>query len=110
MDKYIWVGIVLVLCLLLVIYTQLGSDHSSSGKTLKQKLQKEFPTHQIIEKSDTLIICAINAHNEPEELVVIRVDSTQKKNIRTFGRRATLTYPKQPSIKEIKKDAVPYLT
>lgn len=109
MDKYVLVGIVFVLCIVLVVYTQISSG-SSSAKTLKQKLQTEFPKFKIIEKSDTLMICEINHRNEPEELVIIRVDSNQKKNIRTFGRRATITYPKQPSIKEIKKDVVPYLT
>lgn len=109
MDKFVLVGIVFVLCIVLVIYTQLSSGSSSSAKTLKQKLQNEFPKYKIIEKSDTLMICEISHRNEPEELVIIRIDSNQKKNIRTFGRRATITYPKQPSIKEIKKDVVPYL-
>ncbi|WP_353682205.1 hypothetical protein [Acinetobacter sp. ANC 4862] len=51
----------------------------------------------------------MNHRNEPDELVFIRIDPNQKKNIRNFGRRVTFTYPKQPSIGEMRKDFAPYL-
>jgi len=43
-------------------------------------------------------------------LVLIRVDSEQKKNLRTSGKMLIATYTKQPSIREIRKDTLPYLT
>lgn len=55
------------------------------------------------------MICEMNHRNEPDELVFIRIDPNQKKNIRNFGRRVTFTYPKQPSIGEMRKDFAPYL-
>lgn len=109
MDKYLIVTIVLVLCLILVFYTQKSQD-AQTGGSLKDMLKKAFPQYQVIEKNDTIIICEINPRNALEELIVIRVDPNQKKNFRSFGRRITITYPKQPSIKEIKKDTLQYLS
>lgn len=108
MNKYLIVAIVLLICLILVFYTQKSQD-AKTGSSLKDMLKKAFPQYQVLEKNDTIIICEINPRNEPEELIVIRVDPNQKKNFRSFGRRVTITYSKKPSIKEIKKDVVPYL-
>ncbi len=47
--------------------------------------------------------------HQPDELVLIRIDPDQKKNMRSFGRRVTFTYPKQPSLREMRKDFAPYL-
>lgn len=99
MDKYVLVGIVFVLCIVLVVYTQISSG-SSSAKTLKQKLQTEFPKFKIIEKSDTLMICEINHRNEPEELVIIRVDSNQKKIFVLLGDEQRLPIPSNPQSKK----------
>ncbi len=95
--------------ILVVWYTQASSGESKNSKNLKQILQNEFPQYKVIEKNGTIMICEINHRNEPDELVFIRVDSNQEKNIRMFGRRATITYKKQPSLREIKKDVAPYL-
>ena len=109
MEKYLIVGMVAILCIALVIYTQLGSNDSKGKQTFKQQVQKAFSQYQVIEKFDSIMICEVNHRNELEELVVIRIDPEQKKNVRQFGRRITITYPKQPSIKELQKDAHPYL-
>lgn len=109
MEKYIVVGAVVVVLILIVVYTQMTSYASQGGKSLLESIKKEFPKYMITEKSDNIVINQLNPRNELEELIVIRTDPEQKKNIRQFGQRITLTYPKQPSIKEIKKDVAPYL-
>jgi hypothetical protein len=109
MEKYLVVAAVVLALILLIAYTQMDSSSSPRGKTFLEQLKEAFPQYKIIEKFGSYMICEISHRNEPEELVIIRFDENQKKNIRTFGRRATLTYPKQPSIREIKKDAAPYL-
>ena len=108
MEKYLVVAIVVVVCILLVIYTQ-RADTSSTEKSLKEIVQKEFPQYKVIEKNQTIMICEINHRNEPDELIFIRIDPNQKKNVRNFGRRVTFTYSKQPSVREMRKDFAPYL-
>lgn len=109
MEKYLIVGLVLFILILVVWYTQVSSGESKDPKTLKQSLQKAFPNHTVMEKNGTIMICEINHRNEPDERVIIRTDSNQEKNIRMFGQRATITYKKYPSIREIKKNIAPYL-
>ena len=108
MDKYLVVAIVIAICIVMVIYTQRGGSSSSrSGNTsFKDIVQKEFMKYKVIERNQTIMICEMNHRNE---LVLIRIDPNQKKNIRNFGRRVTFTYPKQPSIGEMRKDFAPYL-
>ncbi|MBK5646526.1 MAG: hypothetical protein I4N51_05015, partial [Acinetobacter sp.] len=48
--------------------------------------------------------------NEPEELVFIRIDPAQKKNLRISGRMLIATYPKAPSVREMRKDFKDYVT
>ncbi|NHB57272.1 hypothetical protein G9F32_04390 [Acinetobacter sp. 194] len=109
MEKYLVVIAVVAALIVLIAYTQINADSNSKQGTFLGKLKSSFPQYTIIEKFGSYMICEINHRNEPEELVIIRFDENQKKNIRTFGRRVTLTYPKQPSMGEIKKDAAPYL-
>ncbi|MEG0481490.1 MAG: hypothetical protein RR569_00130 [Acinetobacter sp.] len=110
-DKYLIVGIVFVACILLIIYTQLG-DAKKEDKTLsfKEKLQKEFPNYTIMERNQNMIICREGSNPRiPEELVLIRIDPEQKKNLRNSGKMLIATYSKQPSIREIRKDTANYL-
>ncbi|NNH87575.1 hypothetical protein HLH13_07600 [Acinetobacter sp. ANC 4279] len=110
MEKYLVVVIVIAICIVMVIYTQRGSSSSRSGNTsFKDIVQKEFMKYKVIERNQTIMICEMNHRNEPDELVLIRIDPNQKKNIRNFGRRVTFTYPKQPSIGEMRKDFASYL-
>lgn len=108
MEKYLVVAIVVVICILLVIYTQ-STDSGSANKSFKEIVQKEFPQYKVIEKNQTIMICEINHRNQPDELIFIRIDPNQKKNVRSFGRRVTFTYSKQPSVREMRKDFAPYL-
>lgn len=55
------------------------------------------------------MICEVSEGHQPDELLLIRIDPNQKKNMRSFGRRMTFTYPKQPSLWEMRKDFAPYL-
>lgn len=110
MDKYLVVAIVIAICIVMVIYTQRGESSSRSGNTsFKDIVQKEFMKYKVIKRNQTIMICEMNHRNEPDELVLIRIDPNQKKNMRSFGRRVTFTYPKQPSIGEMRKDFAPYL-
>ncbi|WP_425917904.1 hypothetical protein [Acinetobacter sp. TSRC1-2] len=110
MDKYLVVAIVIVICIVMVIYTQRGGSSSRSGNfSFKDIVQKEFMKYKVIERNQTIMICEINHRNEPDELVLIRIDPNQKKNMRSFGRRVIFTYSKQPSIGEMRKDFAPYL-
>lgn len=110
MEKYLVVAIVIAICIVMVIYTQRGESSSRLGNTsFKDIVQKEFVKYKVIERNQTIMICEINHRNEPDELVLIRIDPNQKKNRRSFGRRVTFTYPKQPSIGEMRKDFAPYL-
>ena len=109
MDKYWVVAIVVVFCILLVIYTQ-RANTSSSKMSFKDIVQKEFSQYQVIENSQSIMICEVSDNGrQPDELVLIRIDPNQKKNMRNFGRRMTFTYPKQPSLREMRKDFAPYL-
>ena len=109
MEKYLIVGLVALILIVVVWYTQVSSGESHDPNTLKQSLQKAFPDYTVMEKNGTIMICEINHRNEPDELVFIRVDPHQEKNVRMLGKRATITYKKAPSVREIKKDAAAYL-
>ena len=111
LEKYLIVGIVFAACIVLIIYTQMDS-HKKEDKTLsfKEKLQKEFPNYKILERNQSFIISREGSNPRiPEELVLIRVDPEQKKNLRNSGKMLIATYSKQPSIREVRKDALPYL-
>lgn len=110
-EKYLIVAIVFAACILLIIYTQLD-DRKKEDPSLsfKEKLQKEFPNYKIIERNQNIIICREIANQRiPEELVLIRIDSEQKKNLRNSGKMLIATYSKQPSLREIRKDTASYL-
>lgn len=110
-DKYLIVGIVVAVCLILIIYTQLGDQNEEDKKlTFKERLQKAYPEYKVIERNQNLIICRESENQRvPEELVLIRIDSNQQKNLRTSGKMLIVTYNKQPKIQDVKKDAAPYL-
>lgn len=110
-EKYLIVAIVFAACILLIIYTQLG-DRKKEDPSLsfKDKLQKEFPNYKVIERNQNIIICREIANQRiPEELVLIRIDPEQKKNLRNSGKMLIATYSKQPSLREIRKDTASYL-
>ena len=108
MDKYWVVAIVVVFCIFLVIYTQ-RAYASPSKMSFKEIVQKEFSQYHVIERNQTIMICEVSEGHQPDELILIRIDPNQKKNMRNFGRRMTFTYPKQPSLREMRKDFAPYL-
>ena len=108
MDKYWVVAIVVVFCIFLVIYTQ-RAHVSPSKMSFKEIVQKEFSQYQVVERSQSIMICEVSEGHQPDELILIRIDPNQKKNMRNFGRRMTFTYPKQPSLREMRKDFAPYL-
>ncbi|WP_296279394.1 hypothetical protein [uncultured Acinetobacter sp.] len=110
-EKYLIVAIVFAACILLIIYTQLdGRKKEDSSLSFKEKLQKEFPNYKIVERNQNIIICREIANQRiPEELVLIRIDSEQKKNLRNSGKMLIATYSKQPSLREIRKDTANYL-
>jgi len=95
--------------LFIIIYTQ-RADTGSASRSFKDIVQKEFNKYKVIEKNQTIMICEINHRNELDELVLIRIDPSQKKNFRNFGRRITFTYSKQPSVREMRQDFAPYLS
>ncbi|RZG48611.1 hypothetical protein [Acinetobacter wuhouensis] len=111
LEKYLVVGIVFAACVLMIIYTQIGSDKKEDKNlSFKEKLQKEFSNFKVVERNQNLIICREIANQRiPEELVLIRIDPEQKKNLRTSGKMLIATYSKQPSIREVKKDSAAYL-
>lgn len=108
MDKYAIVLLVVLLCIALIMYTQMDGD-SSKKQSFKQIIQNTFPQFSVIERNGTMMICEIDHRNELDELVFIRIDSNQQKNIRFSGRILIATYPKQPSVREMKKDFVQHL-
>ncbi|MCH4242875.1 hypothetical protein [Acinetobacter gerneri] len=109
MDKYVIIGIVLVLCVLMVIYTQTGGN-STPKLSLKQQIEKAFPQYKVIDKFNGVAICKENSRQFLEELVIIRVDAEQSKNIRDTGITKILTYSKQPSLAQIRKDIAGHLS
>ncbi|MBJ9952138.1 MULTISPECIES: hypothetical protein [unclassified Acinetobacter] len=111
LEKYLIVGIVFAACIVLIIYTQLDSSKKQDKHlSFKEKLQKEFPNYKILERNQNFIISRESANPRiPEELVLIRIDPEQKKNLRNSGKMLIATYAKQPSIREVRKDALPYL-
>ena len=110
MDKYLVVAMVFVVCILILIYTQIDRQPKSAKMSFKQILQKEFPTYKVVERNQNMIICkAIPNRRLDEELVLIRIDPNQQKNLRNSGKMLIATYSKQPSVREIKKDVAAYL-
>lgn len=64
----------------------------------------------MIERNENIVICKeIENSRVDEELMLIRIDPNQQKNLRTIGKMLIATYSKAPSIREIKKDGAPYL-
>lgn len=110
-EKYLVVGVVVALCLALIAYTQFsGQDGEDKSLSFKAKLQKAFAGFKVIERNQNLIICReIENQRVADELVLIRIDPNQQKNLRTTGKMLIATYSKQPSIREVKKDAAAYL-
>lgn len=108
MDKYMIVAMVVLLCIALIMYTQKDGG-SSKNKSFKQIVQDTFPQFSVIERNTSIIICEINHRNEPNELVFIRIDENQQKNMRFSGQMLIATYPKQPTVREIKKDFMTHL-
>ena len=110
MDKYLVVVMVFVVCILILIYTQIDRQPKSAKMCFKQLLQKEFPAYKVVERNQNMIICKeIPNRRMDEELVLIRIDAEQKKNLRTSGKMLIATYSKQPSVREMKKDFAAYL-
>ena len=110
MDKYLIIVIVLVVCILMIVYTQMETKPKTDPLSLKDMLQKEFPMYKIVERNQNIIICKeIPNQRVDEELVLIRIDPNQQKNLRNTGKMLIATYAKQPSLREIKKDAAAYL-
>lgn len=111
MDKYLIVGLVFCVCVLLIIYTQINSQPKSDQVSFKEKLQKEFPAYKIVERNQNIIICQEKTNQRfDEELVLIRIDPNQQKNLRISGQTLIATYAKQPSLREIKKDILSHLS
>lgn len=110
MNNYLVVVIVFVICILILIYTQIDRQPKSAKISFKQILEKEFPTYKVVERNQNMIICKeIPDRRMDEELVLIRIDAEQNKNLRTSGKMLIATYSKQPSIREMKKDFAAYL-
>lgn len=103
MDKLIVIGIVLIFCILMVIYTQRDTA-SPKDKNLKEIVQDAYPEYKVIEKSTSIAICKPNARGVLDDLMIIRIDPEQKKNLRHSGTTLIATYSKRPSIREISKD------
>ena len=110
-EKYLVVGVVVALCLALIAYTQFsGRNTEDKSLSFKDQLQKAFAEFKIVERNQNLIICReIENQRILDELVLIRIDPNQQKNLRTSGKMLIATYSKQPSIREVTKDAVAYL-
>ena len=77
MNKYFVVLIVLIVCSLIVIYTQRASS-TSNKKSFKHIVQNEFSQYKVIEKNESFVICEINSRNELEEFIVIRIETVNK--------------------------------
>mgnify|MGYP000352473464 CR=1 FL=1 len=108
MNKLMIVGIVLIFCILMVVYTQIDAK-SAKGMDLKEQLQLAFPEYKVIDKYGTWVIGLENQRQYFEERVIIRIDPAQDKNIRHSGQTKILTYSKQPTLRQIKKDIANHL-
>ncbi|WOE32075.1 MULTISPECIES: hypothetical protein [unclassified Acinetobacter] len=104
MDKYLIVLMVVIFCIFLIIYTQRSQQNSAEPKQFKQRVLKAFPEFSVVEKYNNIIISKLNQQHQLQELVTIRIDANQQKNIRLYGGMMIATYPKPPSIREMKKD------
>lgn len=93
----------ILLITLIFIFIKI-KDSKKKNQTLKELVKNTFPKYKIIEKNQTIMICEINHRNEPDELVFIRINPNQKKNIKKSGRILIADYPKKPNAKEMKTD------
>lgn len=69
-----------------------------------QILKNTYPNYHILKRNDAFMICEINHRNEPDELVIIRVNPKAPKQIRSLGRLLAVNYSRYPSVKEMQKD------
>ncbi|ANF82021.1 hypothetical protein A3K93_07290 [Acinetobacter sp. NCu2D-2] len=69
-----------------------------------QILKETFPQYHILKRNDAYMICEINHRNEPEEIVIIRINQRNSKEIRPVGRILAVSYSHYPSIKEMQSD------
>lgn len=65
-----------------------------------QMLKTTYPNYHILKRNDAFMICEINHRNEPDELVIIRINPKALKQIRSLGRMLAFNYSKYPSVKE----------
>lgn len=93
----------ILLIALILIFTKIKAS-KKKNQTFKELVKKTFPKYRIIEKNQAIMICEINHRNEPDELVFIRINPNQKKNIKKSGRMLIANYAKSPNAKEMKTD------
>lgn len=103
---------ILIISLLILSFILIRSRNQKKGNQrnnnphleLKDLVKNTFPKYKVIEKHKTIMICEINHRNEPDELVFIRINPNQRKNIKKSGRMLICDYPKKPTSKEMLSD------
>lgn len=106
------IALIIVLILLIALFfirNQKAPKVINNSKNFKELVRNTFPKYRIIEKNQMIMICEYNHRNEPEELVFIRIDASQKKNLRYSGRMLIIDYPYMPSAREMKSDFAHHL-
>ena len=106
------IALIIVLILLITLFfikKQKAPKVINNSKNFKELVRNTFPKYRIIEKNQMIMICEYNHRNEPEELVFIRIDASQKKKMHYSGRMLIADYPYMPSAREMKSDFARHL-
>ena len=80
------------------------SFSNSNTTNFKQKVQNAFPSYTVLIRSQSVMICELDARGQPDELVVIRIVPNSSKSLSFKSRILIATYPKEPSVQEMKRD------
>lgn len=74
------------------------------NESLKAIIEKEFKKHYVIEKNGKTMICEQDTKGFIKELVYISINPNQGKSVKKSGSYMIVSYPKKPTLQEIKKD------
>lgn len=74
------------------------------NESLREMIEKEFKKHYVIEKNGKTMICEQDTKGFIKELVYISINPNQGKSVKQSGSYMIVSYPKKPTLQEMKKD------
>lgn len=79
-------------------------EKPKKAESLRAMIEKEFKKHYVVEKNGKTMICEQDTKGFIKELVYISIKPNQGKSVKKSGSYMIVSYPKKPTLQEIKKD------